>query len=54
VSDLGYYAGYRIAQEYMRQQADEKAGIARMIELDYADPKAVRAFIEASGWLQAR
>ena len=51
VSDVGYYAGYRIAQEYMRQQADEKAGIARMIELDYADPKAVRAFIEASGWL---
>lgn len=38
----------------MRQQADEKAGIARMIELDYADPKAVRSFIEASGWLQAR
>ena len=51
VSDLGYYAGYRIAQEYMRQQADEKAGIARMIELDYADAGAVRAFIEASGWL---
>ncbi|MEG2979619.1 MAG: DUF2268 domain-containing putative Zn-dependent protease [Stenotrophomonas sp.] len=51
VSDVGYYAGYRIAQEYMRRQADEKAGIARMIELDYADPKAVQAFIEASGWL---
>ncbi len=54
VSDVGYYTGYRIAQEYMWQQADEKAGIARMIELDYADPKAVRAFIEASGWLQQR
>ncbi|KOQ65163.1 DUF2268 domain-containing putative Zn-dependent protease [Stenotrophomonas maltophilia] len=54
VSDVGYYAGYRIAQEYMRRQADEKAGIARMIELDYADPEAVRAFIEASGWLQQR
>ncbi|HEL2957694.1 TPA: hypothetical protein UL931_000919 [Stenotrophomonas maltophilia] len=54
VSDVGYYAGYRIAQEYMRQQADEKAGIARMIELDYTDPIAVRAFIEASGWLQQR
>ncbi|RXK64075.1 hypothetical protein ERT44_16765 [Stenotrophomonas sp. MA5] len=54
VSDVGYYAGYRIAQEYMRRQADEKAGIARMIELDYADPQAVRAFIEASGWLQQR
>ncbi|RIA33539.1 hypothetical protein DFO63_1441 [Stenotrophomonas sp. AG209] len=54
VSDVGYYAGYRIAQEYMRRQSDEKAGIARMIELDYADPEAVRAFIEASGWLQAR
>ena len=54
VSDLGYYAGYRIAQEYMRQQTDEGAAIARMIELDYADPDAVRGFIEASGWLQAR
>lgn len=54
VSDVGYYAGYRIGQEYMRRQADEKAGIARMIELDYADPKGVRAFIEASGWLQQR
>ena len=54
VSDVGYYAGYRIAQAYMRQQPDEKAAIARMIELDYADPEAVRAFIEASGWLQQR
>ena len=45
---------YRIAQEYMRQQKDEKAGIARMIELDYADPGAVRMFIEASGWLRQR
>ena len=54
VSDVGYYAGYRIAQEYMRQQTDEGAAIARMIELDYADPDAVRGFIEASGWLQAR
>lgn len=54
VSDLGYYAGYRIAQEYMRQQPDEKAGIARMIELDYSDPIAVRAFVEASGWLPPR
>ncbi|HEL2978142.1 TPA: hypothetical protein UMB92_000965 [Stenotrophomonas maltophilia] len=54
VSDVGYYAGYRIAQEYMRQQADEKAGIARMIELDYTDPAVVQAFIEASGWLQQR
>ena len=54
VGDVGYYAGYRIAQEYMRQQKDEKAGIARMIELDYADPGAVRMFIEASGWLRQR
>jgi hypothetical protein len=54
VSDVGYYAGYRIAQEYMRRQSDEKAGIARMIELDYADPEAVRDFVEASGWLRAR
>jgi len=54
VSDIGYYAGYRIAQEYMRRQADEKVGIARMIELDYDDPQTVRAFIEASGWLQQR
>ncbi|MEV5118902.1 DUF2268 domain-containing putative Zn-dependent protease [Stenotrophomonas indicatrix] len=51
VSDLGYYAGYRIAQEYMRRQPDEQAAIARMIELDYEDPAAVRGFIEASGWL---
>ena len=28
-----------------------RRGIARMIELDYADAGAVRAFIEASGWL---
>ncbi|CAH0282984.1 DUF2268 domain-containing putative Zn-dependent protease [Stenotrophomonas lactitubi] len=52
VSDLGYYAGYRIAQEYMRQQPDERAAIARMIELDYEDPGTVRGFIEASGWLR--
>jgi hypothetical protein len=38
----------------MRQQPDEQAAIARMIELDYSDPVAVRGFIEASGWLQQR
>ncbi|WP_333623006.1 DUF2268 domain-containing putative Zn-dependent protease [Stenotrophomonas indicatrix] len=54
VSDVGYYAGYRIAQEYMRQQPDEQAAIARMIELDYSDQLAVRGFIEAAGWLQQR
>ena len=31
----------------------EQAAIARMIELDYEDPAAVRGFIEASGWLRA-
>jgi hypothetical protein len=50
VSDLGYYVGYQIADSYYAQTSDKRAAIRNMIELDYADAAAVRAFIERSGY----
>ena len=50
VSDLGYYVGYQIAASYYAGTPDKHAAIRRMIELDYADAGAVRAFIERSGY----
>ncbi|WP_218625079.1 DUF2268 domain-containing putative Zn-dependent protease [Sphingomonas sp. dw_22] len=51
VSDMGYYVGYRIAQDYFARAADKKRAIKEMIELPYADAAAVKAYIARSGYL---
>ena len=48
VRDLGYYVGYAIAERYTERSADRSRAIARLIELDYQDPVAVEAVVEAS------
>ncbi|MBZ4401506.1 hypothetical protein OWM54_10205 [Myxococcus sp. MISCRS1] len=52
VSDLGYYVGYEIARGYHARAADKRAALREMIQLDYGDVAAVKAFIQASGYLQ--
>lgn len=48
VRDLGYYVGYAIAERYVERSEDEGRAVARLIELDYQDPLAVEAVVEAS------
>ncbi|QSQ26653.1 hypothetical protein JY651_17725 [Pyxidicoccus parkwayensis] len=52
VSDVGYYVGYEIAKGFYEKAADKRAAIREMIELDYADVAAVKAFIQRSGYLE--
>ena len=48
--DLGYYVGYAICSGYFARADDRPAALARMIELDYADPRAVADFVADSGY----
>ncbi|MEO0556727.1 MAG: hypothetical protein AAF170_00950 [Bacteroidota bacterium] len=50
--DLGYYIGYAIAEGYHAQANDKAQAIADLIELDYQDPEAVDALVEASGYFE--
>ena len=51
VRDLGYYVGYAITRGYYNRASDKAAALKTMIELDYSDPAAVQAFVDASGYL---
>lgn len=48
--DLGYYVGYAVVSRYYARAADKAAAIKAMIELDFADEKAVQRFVDASGY----
>lgn len=50
VRDLGYYVGYAICARYHAKSADKRRAIREMIELDFADPVAVEAFANRSGY----
>lgn len=50
VSDLGYYVGYAICKAYYDRAPDKRKAIRAIIELNYADPQAARAFLQASGF----
>jgi len=50
VRDLGYYVGYAIAERYYEQAEDQRQAIANLIELDYRDPAAVDAVVDAAGY----
>ncbi|MBJ6766179.1 hypothetical protein JGU66_35970 [Myxococcaceae bacterium JPH2] len=52
VSDVGYYVGYEIARRYHEKAPDKRVALREMIQLDYADVAAVKAFIEQSGYLK--
>lgn len=50
VRDLGYYVGYAITRGYYDRAPDKAAAMKTMLELDYSDPAAVQAFVDASGY----
>ncbi len=50
VRDLGYYVGYAITRGYHDRAPDKAAALKAMLELDYSDPAAVQAFVDASGY----
>ncbi|GAB5534892.1 MAG: hypothetical protein Rubg2KO_11410 [Rubricoccaceae bacterium] len=50
--DLGYSIGYEIAERVHAQADDKTQAIADLIELDYQDPAAVDALVEASGYFE--
>ncbi len=50
VRDLGYYVGYTICARYYARSPDKRRAIREMIELDFADPVAVEAFANRSGY----
>ncbi|MEM9665355.1 MAG: hypothetical protein AAF970_10495 [Bacteroidota bacterium] len=50
VRDLGYYVGYAMAKRYYEQAADTTQALAALIELDYQDPDAVDALVDATGY----
>ncbi|MEM7415881.1 MAG: hypothetical protein AAF389_10325 [Gemmatimonadota bacterium] len=52
VRDLGYYVGYAIAKRYHEAADDPAAALRELIELDYQNPSAVAAVIEASGYFE--
>ncbi|OON69848.1 hypothetical protein B0919_06870 [Hymenobacter sp. CRA2] len=48
--DLGYYVGYAICELYYQRAADKQAALKAMIELDYNDEAALRAFVDQAGY----
>lgn len=50
VGDLGYFVGYAICKAYYDRAADKHAALREIIELDYADTAAAKAFLDASGF----
>lgn len=50
VGDLGYFVGYAICRAYYERAADKREALRRIIELDYTDAAAARAFLDASGF----
>jgi len=47
-ADLGYYIGYEICKSYYKHAKNKSQAIKDIIELDYADDKAVDAFLVQS------
>ncbi|MFT3761572.1 MAG: hypothetical protein QM761_02965 [Pseudoxanthomonas sp.] len=50
VGDLGYFVGYAICKAYYERTADKREALRAIIELNYTDAAAARAFLDASGF----
>lgn len=48
--DLGYFMGYAICKSFYQKATDKKQAIKQIVELDYANPKAVEDFLKKSGY----
>jgi len=51
-ADLGYYIGYEICKSYYKHAKNKSQAIKDIIELDYADDKAVDAFLVQSKFFE--
>ena len=52
VRDLGYAAGYYVAERRLARASDRTRALREMIDLDYADPQAVDDLVEESTALE--
>ncbi len=53
VRDLGYYIGYQMAENHYNKIRDKKQAVKELINLNYADEKAVEDFVQKSGFFSA-
>jgi len=53
VRDLGYYVGYQMAENYYEKAKDKRQAVKDLIELNYADEKAVENFVKKSNFFSA-
>lgn len=51
-ADLGYYIGYEICKSYYKHAKNKSQAIKEIIELNYADDKAVDAFLAQSKFFE--
>lgn len=51
-ADLGYYIGYEICKSYYKHAKNKSQAIKDIIELNYADDKAVDAFLAQSKFFE--
>jgi hypothetical protein len=49
-ADLGYFIGYAICKAYYGRSKDKNRAVKNIIELNYSDSKAVKAFLHQSGY----
>ncbi len=50
--DLGYFVGYQISDHHYKNSKDKNQALADLIELDYADVEAVKAFVDKIGFFE--
>ncbi len=48
--DLGYYIGYRIAEEYYRKSSNKNIAIHNLIQLDFANDSLVENIVDSSAY----
>ncbi len=53
-ADLGYYIGYEICKSYYKHAKNKSQAIKEIIELNYADNKAVNSFLVKSKFYEER
>lgn len=53
VRDLGYYVGYAICEAYYQKTMDKKQAVKQMIEVDFGDSTAVKAFVTESTYFNS-
>lgn len=50
--DLGYFAGYTIAEHFYAKASDKKAAIKTLIELDFQSQSAIETFVDTTQYFK--